>query len=72
MTFSIIAERYYAESGFVLSVIRAECSKIALYAECHYDECRYANSRGTHIKVMPVLFYLTMTISINTQRSLFK
>jgi hypothetical protein len=67
MTFSIMAERCYAESGFVLSVFRDECCKLTLYAECHY-----ANSRGTHIKVMPVLIYLTMTISMEMQRSLLK
>jgi hypothetical protein len=42
---SIMVECYYAES-FMLAVVYAECRKLALYAECHYAERRYAECRG--------------------------
>ncbi len=31
----------------MLSVMYAECRKLAHYPECRYAECRYAECRGT-------------------------
>jgi hypothetical protein len=30
----------------MLTVVYAECHKLAPYAECHYAECHYAECRG--------------------------
>jgi hypothetical protein len=35
--------------SFTLSVVNAECHKLALYAQCHYAECQYAECHGTII-----------------------
>jgi hypothetical protein len=32
--------------SFVLSVVYAYCRKLAIYAERHHDECRYAECHG--------------------------
>jgi hypothetical protein len=50
MTLSIIIEFCYAVS-LMLTVVYAECRKLALYAECqnaecHYGEWRYAECLG--------------------------
>jgi len=50
MTIGIMVECYYALS-FMLTVTHGECSKLALYAECHYTECRYAEYRGTRVNI---------------------
>jgi hypothetical protein len=34
----------------MLSVLYAECHKIATYAACHYAECRYPECRGAVAK----------------------
>jgi hypothetical protein len=45
MALSIMAECCYAVS-FMLTVVYAECRKLALYADCRYAECSGASNRN--------------------------
>jgi hypothetical protein len=50
LTLSIMVKCGYTVS-FMLSVVYADCHKLALYAECHYAEyrkamCHYAKCHG--------------------------
>jgi hypothetical protein len=35
--------------SFTLTVVYAECRKLALHAECHFAECHYAGCRGAQL-----------------------
>jgi hypothetical protein len=47
MTLSIMADHCYDESSLMLNVTYAECHIQALYAECHFAECRSAECHYT-------------------------
>jgi hypothetical protein len=43
----IYAECHLCLVSFMLSIIYAQCGKLAYYAECRYAECRYDECRCT-------------------------
>ncbi len=66
MTFSLMVKCGYTVS-FMLSVVYAECNKLALYAECHYAECCFAmcHYAECHAAILP-------TNLCNAQRCQYK
>jgi hypothetical protein len=59
-------ECYYAVL-IMLTVVHAECRRLALYAECHYTECHYAKCRDAPLSaiLLSALFISGQYVSLS-------